>query len=111
MSTRAKIELVDDFDEGEVAETVPFDLDGTSYEIDLSAANAQALRGAFNRYVRAGRKVGKVQRAGHRANYSRSSVDANPATVRAWAASNGIEVSPNDRIKKDVVARFLEAQI
>jgi len=32
---------------GDADETVPFSLDGNSYEIDLNKANADALREAF----------------------------------------------------------------
>lgn len=47
--------LIDDLD-GQVAnETVTFGLDGKSYEIDLSDANASKLRDALAVYVAAAR--------------------------------------------------------
>jgi hypothetical protein len=42
----------------EADDTVRFGLDGTDYEIDLSAKHAQALRDALARYVYAARRAG-----------------------------------------------------
>ncbi|WP_366247001.1 histone-like nucleoid-structuring protein Lsr2 [Microbacterium sp. 13-71-7] len=39
--------------------TVSFTLDGTEYEIYLSAKNAETLREAFAPHVKAGRKLGR----------------------------------------------------
>jgi hypothetical protein len=52
------IRLVDDLDGGPAAETVRFGLDGAGYELDLSTANATALRALLGRYVTAARRVG-----------------------------------------------------
>src|SRR4051794_19466086 len=55
--TREVIEkLIDDLDGTDAAETLRFGLDGTSYEIDLSAKNAAAFRKAVDRYVKAARR-------------------------------------------------------
>jgi hypothetical protein len=43
--------LVDDLDGTEAGETVTFELDGKSYEIDLSEANAHDLRRSLEPYV------------------------------------------------------------
>ena len=51
MAQKVHVLLVDDLDGGDADETVPFGLDGVSYEIDLSAANAQKLRDALAAYV------------------------------------------------------------
>jgi hypothetical protein len=51
------VALVDDLDGGPAAETVHFALDGAGYELDLSAANAAALRAALARYVTAARRT------------------------------------------------------
>jgi len=47
MAQKVKIILVDDLDEGSADETVRFGLDGVSYEMDLSTANAESLRKAL----------------------------------------------------------------
>jgi hypothetical protein len=43
MAQRVKVILEDDIDGSPADETVQFALNGTSYEIDLSSENAQAL--------------------------------------------------------------------
>jgi nucleoid-associated protein Lsr2 len=54
--------------------TVRFGLDGTEYEIDLSAEHAQELRGALARHVGAARRAGgggwRPAQAGRRAPVS-----------------------------------------
>ncbi len=54
--------------------TIRFGLDGTEYEIDLSAGHAQALRDALARYVQAARRAGgsarRPARGGRRASRS-----------------------------------------
>ncbi len=57
MAQKIQTLLVDDIDGSEAESTVRFGLDGTSYEIDLSAAHATELRGALARFVTAGRKA------------------------------------------------------
>lgn len=57
MAQRVEITMVDDLDGREASETVRFDLDGYSYEIDLSDDNAASLRGALAPYVDAARRV------------------------------------------------------
>lgn len=66
MAKRTQITLIDDVD-GELAdETVQFGLDGVSYEIDLSQANADVLRGSAATWIRHARTAGttsKVRRS------------------------------------------------
>ena len=61
MAQKVQVVLVDDIDGGSADETVSFSLDGAAYEIDLSAANAAALREAFAPYVGTARRVGGSQ--------------------------------------------------
>ena len=53
MAQQVRVEMVDDLDGGVAGQTVPFSLDGVSYEIDLSNDNADELRDALARYVSA----------------------------------------------------------
>ena len=57
MAQKIQTLLIDDLDGGEAETTVRFGLDGTEYEIDLSAKNADALRRAVARYVDAARRA------------------------------------------------------
>lgn len=110
MATRTEVVLVDDLDgETPASATVTFALDKTDYEIDLSDENAAAMREALSRYVTAARKVSSSggRRAAQPVRPAYSGYD--PAAVRAWAAGQGITVSPRGRIKADVVEQYRAA--
>lgn len=104
MAQRVVVTLFDDIDGGEATETVSFGLDGKSYEIDLSSANADRLRGALAPFVEAGRRRSRSGKA-----FRRTSIAPDPATVRAWAKSHGMDVPPRGRIPKRVYDAFAEA--
>ena len=53
MAQKVQTLFVDDLDGSEAEGTVRFGLDGTDYEIDLNAKNAQQLRDALARYITA----------------------------------------------------------
>ena len=55
MAKTVIVKLTDDIDGGDADETVQFALDGRSYEVDLSAANAAKLRDALKPYIEKGR--------------------------------------------------------
>lgn len=63
VAQKVSIVLVDDLDGSEAVETVRFGIDGSTYEIDLSAANAEALRDTLSGYVGGGRKSKSLRRA------------------------------------------------
>jgi hypothetical protein len=102
MAQKVHIVLEDDIDGSEADETVSFALDGTSYEIDLSSANADKLRSALATYVGHGRKVSSRGRVAKRAAAGGTSA----AEVRAWAKSNGYSVPDRGRIPSEVRAAF-----
>lgn len=58
MAQKVQVLLVDDLDGGEADETVTFALDGKTYEIDLTTANADKLRGLLDPYLKGGRRTG-----------------------------------------------------
>ncbi|MFC5719540.1 Lsr2 family protein [Streptomyces gamaensis] len=105
MAQRVVVTLSDDIDGGEAAETVIFGLDGKSYEIDLNAANAKKLRSALAPYVAAGRKHSRSGKT-----FKRTAVAPDPAAVRAWARSHGMDVPPRGRIPKKVYEAFNAAR-
>src|SRR6202162_2467517 len=57
MAQKVQVLLVDDLDGGEATETVSFGLDGSSFEIDLSSANADKIRKELALYIEHARKV------------------------------------------------------
>ena len=58
MAKRVQVVLEDDVDGSLADETVSFGLDGVSYEIDLSAANASALRDQLAKWIGAAQRTG-----------------------------------------------------
>jgi hypothetical protein len=56
------VRVLDDLTGEAAAETVEFGLDGIDYDIDLSFANADALRELLQRYADAGRRTGGRKR-------------------------------------------------
>lgn len=105
MAQKVQVVLVDDLDNGPADETVTFSLDGVAYEIDLSHDNAAALRDLLAPYVGHGRRLGAPRRAAS-GRRSRAAASGNPAAVRAWAKSQGIEVNERGRISADLQARY-----
>lgn len=107
MAQKVHIVLEDDIDGSEADETVSFALDGTSYEIDLNAANAAKLRDALAPYVGHGRKVtGAGRRGGRRAPASSSNGGVSPKEIREWARSNGFDVPERGRIPAEVKSAY-----
>lgn len=109
MAKKVTVTLVDDFDgSGPADETVEFSIDGVSYEIDLSAKNAQKIRDDFKQWIDAGRRVGG-RRRGRSAGPARGrgSIDREQsAAIREWARRNGHKVSTRGRIPADVIEAF-----
>lgn len=116
-----RIVLVDDFDGTDAEETVQFALDGVSYEIDLSAEHAGGLRETLEAYVNAARRTGgrKVAAAGTssatvtavagRRRRSGQTSGVSDSDIRAWAQSNGVDVSAKGRVSKSVREQYLAA--
>lgn len=104
MAQKVQIILEDDFDGGAADETVTFALDGAEYEIDLSDANAQALRDALAPWVANGRKTGGRRRRGTKAVTGSTTSD-----IRTWAQENGYEVSSRGRVSAEIKEAFENA--
>ena len=110
MAQKVQTLLIDDLDGGEAESTVRFALDGTWYEIDLSAKNARALRKALGRYLDAARRApGNSPRRPGRTGRRGSASGLNTTEVREWAKSQGIEVKDRGRVPADLVVRFKAA--
>ena len=80
-----------------------FGVDGKLYELDLSAANAAALRKALAPYVAAGRR----SVAGlHRVPKSAIGSAADIAAIRRWARDNGYQINSRGRIPAPILAAY-----
>jgi hypothetical protein len=55
MAKTVIVKLTDDLDGGDADETIPFALEGKSYEVDLSSANATKFRDLLKPYIEHGR--------------------------------------------------------
>jgi hypothetical protein len=106
MVQRIEIRLTDDLDGADIpagkGETVPFALDGKSYEIDLRTKNASALRRALAPYVEAGRPI----KNGRGMRVIRTAVGADARTVKEWARANGFDVSDRGRVPAHIREAF-----
>ncbi|WP_298132937.1 Lsr2 family protein [Micropruina sp.] len=100
MARTTVVTQIDDLDGTVADEAVNFAVDGVSYEIDLSSANAAALRGALSTYISGGRRVGGQIRP-HGSGPARTDKEQLDA-MRRWARENGFEVSDRGRISKAV---------
>ena len=131
MAMITTVTLIDDLEGAptEADETVTFTIDGATYEIDLSAANATKLREALEFFTGSARRISiPRRRSPHRRRSSVQSVppvpSARPSTVagisqperkahlqaiREWANAVGMECSGHGRIPGPVVAAYNEA--
>jgi hypothetical protein len=105
MAQKVQTLLIDDLDGGEADGTVRFGLDGSEYEIDLSAKHADALRKALAPYLGAARRVSgsAARRPGRSGRRAANTDGANPTAVREWAKSQGIEVKDRGRVPADLI--------
>ena len=109
MAQRVVTQLVDDIDQGPAEETIMFGLDGASFEIDLSAGHARALREVLAPFVEAGRKQG-ARRGPSKRPRSKSTASApDPKEVRQWATEQGKQVSARGRVPAALILEFQEA--
>lgn len=101
MAQKISIQLIDDIDGTEAAETVNFALDGQAYVIDLSEKNAAALRNALAPYVG---HAQRESRRGTRGTRGRSSSTA--SDIRAWAREAGYTVPDRGRVAAEIKAAY-----
>lgn len=108
MAQKVQVILVDDVDGGEADETVSFALDGVSYEIDVSADNAEALREAIAPWLGHARRVGgrSSSRRAAKARNGSAPARTSPADIRGWARDNGFQVSDRGRVSAEVMEAY-----
>ncbi len=108
MAQRVQVVLEDDIDGTVAAETVRFSLDGTAYEIDLTAEHARKLRASFAEWVGHARKAGRAQPAvgpvapvstgRSPARMDRAQLEA----MRDWGRARGYKVSKRGRLSQEL---------
>ena len=107
MAQKVQTVFIDDIDGAEAAGTVRFALDGTDFEIDLSAAHSEELRKTLETYISHARRVGGTPRRGTRGRATAAAVDTHK--VREWARENGFDIKERGRVPADVVAKYKAA--
>lgn len=113
MVQKVVVLLTDDLSGDEDAESVTFQLDDKSFEIDLTDANARTLQDALASFVKAGHKTGRRSGRRSRAQVARSSVGSSPdtAAIRAWAKKNGYNVNDRGRVPADIREAYETRQV
>jgi hypothetical protein len=111
MTTSKTGALVDDVDGSQAVETVDFGIDGVRYQIDLSAANATALRRVLAQWVDHGRKLSERQtRHLKRADPWRRHVSSGERiAIREWCDDNGYSIGGRGPLPFHLVDAFREA--
>ena len=107
------VQLIDDIDASEAAETIVFAIDGATYEIDLSAEHAAQLRDALAVYVANARRApSRGERSGSSSRRSSSAprIDREQiSAIREWARSNGHSIGSKGRIPGHIVEAYHSA--
>lgn len=114
MAKQTIIQVTDDLDGSEATQSIEFSVRGKHYTIDLNESNASDFDDALAPYISAADKSDGEQPSRSSARRAsaprqRSSSDADPKQVRAWAEANGVAVSPRGRIKADILEQYRAA--
>ncbi|MCE0767406.1 Lsr2 family protein [Pseudonocardia kujensis] len=112
MARHVQTALVDDIDGGPADETVAFSWNGTSYEIDLSRKNADALRALLEPYIKAGRHIRSraARPAGGRSRSTTTSSKQRNQAIREWARAQGLQIAERGRIPIEIMLRYENRQ-
>ena len=112
MAQRVQTILIDDITGEEIAdgdgETIQFAWGGVAYQIDLSAKNIAKFEKAITPFVEAATRVGKAINVTPMRR-SAKNTDLDTQAVRAWASSNGYDISPRGCIKGEIVEAYRAA--
>jgi hypothetical protein len=115
MAQRTIVQLVSDLSGDEMqagqGRTVAFSVDGTSYTIDLTDKEAAGFDKALAIYIEHATRTGGASGGGRKRSSSGSKAGSGRskdelANIRAWAQSNGHQVSERGRIKQDVLDAY-----
>ncbi len=103
---RFEVHLEDDLTGGQADETVRFGLEGTTYELDLSAQHAADLRRRLAPFVEHARPVGRRRSRGP---VRTASTRQRSREIRAWAGRQGFAVSDHGRLPTHVIQQYESA--
>ena len=110
MARKVEVKLIDDVDGGPAEESVSFGLDGTDYEIDLSAKHAKELRAALSKFVAVAQRLSHSRvtptRGVARARGAAKTDGLQNQAIREWAQRKGIAIAPRGRISQAVLEQY-----
>jgi hypothetical protein len=99
--------VIDDIGQLEASETVRFGVDGSAYEIALSARQASELRSMAGRYISVARRVRPARQQHQPRPRARVQMDPEQSRrIRSWAMERGLLASPRGRIPQRVVDEY-----
>ena len=114
MAQKVITEFIDDIDGSPAERTFTFAVDGTNYEIDLSAENIAEFTSAIGGFIESARKVKGSKNSDARRTRStgpesgRQSREQTQA-VREWARQHGHHISNRGRIPASIQQAFAQA--
>lgn len=97
--------LVSDLSGQDAQVTVEFGLDGQTYAVDLTDAEADDLRDALRAYLSVARKTGRKVKSEHKGSGGKVP-KGERAAVRAWAREQGYAVGDRGRIASEIVVAY-----
>ena len=112
MSREVIIKIRDDLDRSDADETISFSYRGTSYEIDLSAANVEVFDKSMDQFITVARKVVAPLTGGRSLTHVpvvKRAVLTQRREIRAWGNANGFAVRPQGMISAEVLDAYLAA--
>ena len=102
MARQQITQYFDDLDESPLTEDevqiIRFSVEGTDYVLDLSEDNARAFHEALDPFLKAARKDTKDVLE-----------KANPADIRTWAQSKGMDVANRGKIPHAILQAYQDA--
>ena len=111
-----QVVVVDDITGEAGASTRRLRLDGVEYDIDLTDESFASLQEVLRPYLEKARVVPMSKRSKPSASEARGTpvrqkqeLPAASATIRAWAAANGIDCPKRGRIPASVVERYTKS--
>lgn len=108
MARRITYHLIDDLDSSSIlegaGETIEFTVRGTTYEIDLSAANAARFDSALKPFIDAARQI-RTKRAPSTTSPAAQEKELRTA-IRHWAREQGYAVGTRGSINAEILAAF-----
>ncbi|MGW2207415.1 histone-like nucleoid-structuring protein Lsr2 [Streptomyces sp. NPDC001774] len=89
---------------GDDVTTHMFSIDGITYEIDLGDDSYQQLLDVLGPFISSGRKTARPSRRS--AKKARPEVSPDAGLIRAWAQSQGLDVSARGRIPQELREKY-----